>query len=101
MLKDHGDARDRLSNTLLPDPDLPDIVWQQTVYATKQCGLATARRADNCHDFPFTDIKVDFAKNFERTVVLAEATDTNAWLALGSLRPGRLAASGSGCCLTC
>src|SRR5215510_1840658 len=101
VLKDHGDAGDRLSNTLLANPDFPSIVGQQTVNAAKQRRLATAGRADDCHDLPFTDIKVDFAEHFECTVMLAESTDTNARLTLGGLRPGRSAASGSCRCLTC
>jgi len=63
VLKDHGNAGDWLSYTLLPDPDLPGIVRQQTVDATKQRSLATAGRADDCYDLSLTDVKVDFAKN--------------------------------------
>jgi hypothetical protein len=100
VLKDHGDASDRLGNALLPDPDLASIVRQQTVDTAKQRGLATARWADDCDYLALADVKVDLAENFERTVVLAESTDTDAWLALGGLGCRCPADSGSRCCLT-
>src|SRR5690242_17919184 len=100
MLKDHGDACDRLGDTFLPNPDLAGIVRQQPVDATKQRGLAAAGRTYDRDDLAFADVKVDTAENFERTVVLAKSTDANTWPILAGLRRGRPADSGSRCCLT-
>src|SRR6185437_4175894 len=81
MLEDHGDAGGRLGDELGADAHLADIERDQAVDAAQKRGLAAARRTDDGDDLARTDVEVDITEHLERSVVLAEAVDANAWLA--------------------
>ena len=88
MLEHHGDAGNRFGYTLGTNPDLAGVVRQQAVDAAQERGLAAARRSDDRDDLALTDVKIDVAEYFERTVVLAQAADADARLAFCVLRDG-------------